>query len=134
MKRNGCSRVTRLPRCFHQGARREQAASRVYQTACIAGLMIAGGVAARADENDQYGLIRTLKKTFLSVFFAGLALCSRAELTVFAAASTTDRMKEMAAAFQAQGGDGIRFNFAASGALARQIEAGAPAELFISAN
>lgn len=57
-----------------------------------------------------------------------------AELTVFAAASTTDAMKELAAAFTAKSGETVRFNFASSGALARQIQNGAPADLFLSAN
>ena len=73
-------------------------------------------------------------KRFISVLIISLALTGRAELTVFAAASTTDVMKELAAAFKAQSGDDIRFNFASSGSLARQIDAGAPADLFISAN
>jgi molybdate transport system substrate-binding protein len=77
-----------------------------------------------------------MKKIYRFIFAAVflLLLAARAELTVFAAASTTDIMKEMAAAFKAQGGGDIRFNFASSGALARQIEAGAPADFFISAN
>lgn len=74
-----------------------------------------------------------MKRLILFIIVA-LALTGRAELTVFAAASTTDIMKEMAAAFKTKGGDEIRFNFASSGALARQIEAGAPAGVFISAN
>ena len=53
---------------------------------------------------------------------------------VFAAASTTDVMKELAALYQTRGGEEIKFNFASSGALARQIDAGAPADLFLSAN
>lgn len=35
--------------------------SRVWKKACIAGLLIAGGAAARADENDQYWLTGTIK-------------------------------------------------------------------------
>jgi molybdate transport system substrate-binding protein len=70
------------------------------------------------------------------IIFATLALtlCCRAELTVFAAASTTDVMNELAGKFTAAGGEKVRFNFASSGALARQIDAGAPADLFVSAN
>jgi molybdate transport system substrate-binding protein len=75
-----------------------------------------------------------MKKLFILWIAVLLSAAGRAELTVFAAASTTDVMKAMAAAFAAQGGGNVRFNFASSGALARQIEAGAPAEVFISAN
>ena len=57
-----------------------------------------------------------------------------ASVTVFAAASLTDSLKEIAAVYERQAGDQIVFNFAASGTLARQIEAGAPADLFFSAD
>ncbi len=43
-------------------------------------------------------------------------------------------MRELATSFEKSSNNKIRFNFASSGALARQIEAGAKADLFISAN
>jgi molybdate transport system substrate-binding protein len=59
---------------------------------------------------------------------------ARAEpVTVFAAASLTDAMTEIAEALTDQGFE-LRFSFAASSTLARQIEAGAPADIFFSAN
>jgi molybdate transport system substrate-binding protein len=58
-----------------------------------------------------------------------------AEVRVFAAASLADVMQEIAAAYEKQGGhDHIVFNFAGSSTLARQIEDGAPADLFFSAD
>ena len=57
-----------------------------------------------------------------------------ANVTVFAAASLTDSLKEIAAAYEKQSGDKIVFNFGASSFLARQIEAAAPADLFFSAD
>lgn len=57
-----------------------------------------------------------------------------AEITVFAAASLTDSLKEIAAAYEKKSGDKIIFNFAASSLLARQIEEGAPADIFFSAD
>ena len=54
--------------------------------------------------------------------------------TVFAAASLTDAFQALATQYRQQGGDDIRFSFAASSTLARQIEAGAPADIFASAN
>ncbi len=75
-----------------------------------------------------------MKRLLVILFFIYTATGSYAELTVFAAASTTDVMKELAALYRHGGGDTVRFNFAASGALARQIDAGAPADLFLSAN
>src|SRR5579862_305512 len=56
------------------------------------------------------------------------------EVTVFAAASLTDSLKEIAAAYEKQSGDKVVFNFAASSTLARQIEEGGPADLFFSAD
>ncbi len=53
---------------------------------------------------------------------------------VFAAASLTDALTEIAQAFTAQTGIRAQFSFAASSTLARQIEYGAPASVFISAN
>jgi molybdate transport system substrate-binding protein len=57
-----------------------------------------------------------------------------AEVTVFAAASLTDALKEIGAVYEKQSGDKVTFNFAASGPLARQIEAGAPADIYFSAD
>jgi len=57
-----------------------------------------------------------------------------ADITLFAAASTTDAVRELAAAFEKETGKKVRLNMAGSGALARQIESGAPADVFISAN
>ena len=55
-------------------------------------------------------------------------------VTVFAAASLKDALDEGARAYRASSGDRIVVSYAASSALARQIEAGAPAELFVSAD
>jgi len=57
-----------------------------------------------------------------------------ADITVFAAASLTDSLKEIAVAYEKNSGDKIIFNFAASSTLARQIEEGAPADIFFSAD
>jgi molybdate transport system substrate-binding protein len=54
------------------------------------------------------------------------------ELIVFAAASLTEVLQSLAATLPS--GRGARFSFAASSTLARQIEQGAPAHLFISAD
>lgn len=55
-------------------------------------------------------------------------------LTVFAAASTTDALQEITAAYEKTHAVHIRCNYASSGTLARQLEAGARADLFISAD
>ena len=54
-------------------------------------------------------------------------------VTVFAAASTGAALEDVAAKFQAQGGGPVVIVPAATSALARQIENGAPADLFVSA-
>jgi molybdate transport system substrate-binding protein len=56
-------------------------------------------------------------------------------LTVFAAASLTDAFAEIATAFEAANpGTEIVYNFAGSQQLAAQINEGAPADVFASAN
>lgn len=74
-------------------------------------------------------------------FVAALALsapytgrAAEAPLTVFAAASLKESLDEAAAAYQADTGQAVRVSYAASSALARQIEQGAPADVFISAD
>src|SRR5580700_9157495 len=75
-------------------------------------------------------------KTMLFVVLCLLAALPlhAATVMVFAAASLTDSLKQIAADYEKSSGDKIVFNFAASGVLARQIEAGAPADVFISAD
>ena len=57
-----------------------------------------------------------------------------ATLLVFAAASLTDALQELDAAFTSRTGIQVKASFAASSVLARQIEAGAPADVFFSAD
>jgi molybdate transport system substrate-binding protein len=56
------------------------------------------------------------------------------EVSVFAAASLTDALKEIAAGFEKNSGHEVVLNLGASSDLARQIKAGAPADLFFSAD
>lgn len=56
------------------------------------------------------------------------------EVTVFAAASLKTALDAMAPGFEAATGHAVRFSFAGSSALARQILQGAPADVFVSAN
>lgn len=71
--------------------------------------------------------------------FIGLGLLSGAaaladQVTVFAAASLRNALQDISAEFQADTGHTLRLSYAGSSALARQIERGAPADVFISAN
>jgi molybdate transport system substrate-binding protein len=62
-------------------------------------------------------------------------LLARAEeMTVFAAASLTDAMKDVSAQWAQAGHQPLRMSFGASSTIARQIEQGAPANLFASAD
>jgi molybdate transport system substrate-binding protein len=55
-------------------------------------------------------------------------------ITVSAAISLSGALDEIAREYKTAGGGDVRFNFAASNVLARQIANGAPADLFISAD
>ncbi|CAN5421089.1 molybdate ABC transporter substrate-binding protein [soil metagenome] len=74
--------------------------------------------------------------------FVGLfvAACSprdkapSAPVTVFAAASLTDALGEIAAAYERTSGQTVRLSFGASGSIARQIQAGAPADVVVLAD
>jgi len=57
-----------------------------------------------------------------------------ARITVFAAASLTDAVTELAASYERDTGHAARLSFASSSTLARQIENGAAADLFLSAD
>jgi molybdate transport system substrate-binding protein len=84
--------------------------------------------------------LKDLKRRFL-VFFSSLFLlftmesyAHADEIVVSAAASLTDVLKEIAAAYQVKSKHTVKFNFGPSSGLARQIEEGAPADIFFSAD
>jgi len=62
------------------------------------------------------------------------ALAQDKSLTVFAAASMKNALDEVDAAYTAKTGIRIVASYAASSALAKQIEQGAPADVFVSAD
>jgi molybdate transport system substrate-binding protein len=70
----------------------------------------------------------------LSAAPAAPARAARPEILVFAAASLSDALTEIGRAYEAAGGGRVTFNFAGSNDLARQIDSGAPASVFLSAN
>jgi molybdate transport system substrate-binding protein len=76
-----------------------------------------------------------MRRVVLAVLLLLLALPAQAqELTVFAAASLTDALKDISALWQKDGHPALRQSFGSSSTLARQIEQGAPANLFASAD
>jgi molybdate transport system substrate-binding protein len=81
-----------------------------------------------------------MRKTLRALLVATAALAAPAfalppeELLVFGAASLTESLQEAGKQFEAAGGGKVAFSFASSSDLARQIEAGAPADVFFSAD
>jgi molybdate transport system substrate-binding protein len=65
---------------------------------------------------------------------ADAADTDKAPITVFAAASLTNALQDLGDGFTKETSIPVRFSFAASSALARQIENGAPADIFFSAD
>ncbi|HEY5290304.1 MAG TPA: molybdate ABC transporter substrate-binding protein [Caulobacteraceae bacterium] len=80
----------------------------------------------------------TLIRRALLAGLLATPMLARAEsepiLTVFAAASLRDAMNQAGWVYVARFLHPVRFSFGASSALARQIEQGAPADVFISAD
>jgi molybdate transport system substrate-binding protein len=70
----------------------------------------------------------------VSLALSASGVLRAAEITVFAAASLTDALKRIAADYEKKSNDKIIFNFGSSSTLARQIEEGAPADIFFSAD
>jgi molybdate transport system substrate-binding protein len=70
--------------------------------------------------------------TLAAVTLGGAATAE--EVHLYAAASLTDTVKELARTFEKETGHTVVFNFGGSNDLARQIKAGAPADVFFSAD
>src|SRR4029077_20762937 len=88
------------------------------------------------EENTMRGVMRLVASAaVLALVITGVpARADAADLLVFAAASLKNAMDEAVAAFERDGGDKVSVSYGASSALAKQLEAGAPADLFISAD
>ena len=83
------------------------------------------------------GLLTSVRR--LAGWTLAFSICAPAtvlagEITVFAAASMTNAMAEIEERFEAETGHDLSVSLAGSSALARQIQQGAPADVFISAN
>lgn len=84
-----------------------------------------------------------LRRTIFAAFAAGILMLlgaaptsaqTPAPLRVFAASSLTDALNELAPLYAATGHPMPAFNYAASSVLARQIDQGAGADIFVSAD
>ena len=70
----------------------------------------------------------------LVLALAPAQMARAADVVVFAAASLKNALDDAAHAFEQQGGAPVKISYAASSQLAKQIESGAPADIFISAD
>jgi molybdate transport system substrate-binding protein len=75
-----------------------------------------------------------LRRIFLLLAAVLAPSLRAAELNVYAAASLSDALMEIAKIYEPASGDRLRFNLAASSTLALQIRNGAPADVFFSAD
>jgi molybdate transport system substrate-binding protein len=78
-------------------------------------------------------ILKTIAAAFLAGQFA-LAPAHATDVTVFAAASLSDALTEIGKNYETKTGQHVVFSFAASSALARQIEASGGADMFVSAD
>lgn len=83
---------------------------------------------------DNAGAMWARASLLLVLCVFGVRPLNAAQLTIFAAISLTDALTEIAPLYEQSSGNKLQFNFAGSNELARQINAGAPADLFFSAD
>ena len=90
----------------------------------------------RTKKSMIFALLAVLTMATVSGFgaTAGNAADTAPEIVVFAAASTTNAVTEIGRMFEARQLGRITLSFASSSTLAKQIEKGAPADVYISAN
>jgi molybdate transport system substrate-binding protein len=81
------------------------------------------------------------RRSFIAAAVAGFVLAGTAQIShaegevmVFAASSLTDVLKAAAASWQAKGNKAVVLSFGSSSTIAKQVEAGAPADIFASAD
>lgn len=79
-------------------------------------------------------LLRRVLLCLLSITCAANAGEAPRPLTVYAAASLKESLDAVAADWKASSGQEVRVSYAATSVLAKQIEEGAPADVFISAD
>ena len=77
---------------------------------------------------------KTMLLTCVLVGGLSSTTASAADFTLFAAVSTTNAMTEVVQLYEHKGFGKVRVSFGATSALARQIERGAPADVYLSAD
>lgn len=87
---------------------------------------------------ERRALLRFVGAAAATLWLSGMPFAQPAaaaeKVTIFAAASLKNALDAVNAAWQAEAGKETTVSYAASSALAKQIEAGAPADVFISAD
>ena len=78
--------------------------------------------------------IRILCTVFGCSVFASSNVFANESVTVYAAASLTNAVNELDAIYEQKNKVEVKTSYAGSSTLAKQIEAGAPADVFISAD
>lgn len=79
-------------------------------------------------------VFRSVFMATLLALFAATGSAAQERVTVFAAASLKNALDAVAAEWKAATGNGVVISYAASSALAKQIEQGAPAQIFMPAD
>ena len=102
--------------------------------ALLAGLMRAATGAGQADAAGRAKGAAATAPGAAAAPAAAATEPARRELLVFAAASLSEALEEVGRAFTAATGVRVAASYAASSVLAKQIEAGAPADAFFSAD
>ena len=83
--------------------------------------------------HSRRGILLLFVFGFLAAPFMAVA-AQAADVTVFAAASLKNALDDVAAAYKTKTGKSVTISYAGVSALAKQIEAGAPADIFFSAD
>ncbi|MDL2275522.1 molybdate ABC transporter substrate-binding protein [Desulfosarcina sp. OttesenSCG-928-G10] len=78
--------------------------------------------------------VKLMVSVLTVAFFFSAGSAAAAEVTIFAAASTTTAITEIGDLYAAKNLGTVKSSFASSSTLAKQIESGAPADVFLSAN
>jgi len=101
---------------------------------------VSGLLSHHARPDGQANSLRRMFAFFTGLMAMTVIACAPASkpeprvVTIFAAASLTEALGQIAEDYEQQTGRAVRLSFAGSGSVARQVEAGAPADIVILAD
>lgn len=98
------------------------------------GVGVASGRSARTPSSLVRNIVVAAAATVGAVLTSSVSVAQPGQVTVFAAASLQTALDAIAARYQTETGSTVVISYAGTSALARQIEQGAPADIFISAD